>query len=150
MAGFYTLNTCQVCQQEQPQDYFRSGRSTCRSCERERRRSWYAALDVKPHKRPEVKAYFSEWYAANSASVKDSAKTLAKANPNKRTEIVKNNLRTQRSRLSDAYVRRTISESTGVKAEQIPKPLVDAQRELLKIKRELKNNGNLHTANGNI
>ena len=47
-------------------------------------------------------------------------------------------MRRQRNKLNDAYVRRMLAQSVGLKAADIPQPLVEAQRELLKIKRYIR------------
>ena len=44
-----------------------------------------------------------------------------------------------RDTLADCYVRRIMAQRLGIKGSDIPQTLVEAQRELMKLKRELKN-----------
>ncbi len=44
-----------------------------------------------------------------------------------------------RDTLHDVYVRRVMAQHLGIKGSEIPQTLVDAQRELMKLKRELMN-----------
>jgi len=44
-----------------------------------------------------------------------------------------------RDTLHDCYVRRVMAQRLGVKGSELPQTLVDAQRELMKLKRELMN-----------
>ncbi|MFN3376341.1 MAG: hypothetical protein ACK40S_07305 [Burkholderiaceae bacterium] len=110
----------------------------CLACEHARRREWYAAQTVKPYQRPEMKAYYRQWYAANAESVKARAVDWAKANPDKRRDVCRENMIRQRNKLNDGYVRRMLAASIGLRAADIPQPLVEAQRELLKIKRYIR------------
>ena len=73
--------------QTKPADAYRGTRSACRECENARRREWYAARAVKPYQRPEMKAYYRQWYAANAESVKARAVEWTKANPDKRRDV---------------------------------------------------------------
>lgn len=143
--------TCITCKQDKTEESYRAKRGQCRECERERQRAWYAKQKIKPHQRPEMKQYFQRWYAnegksikqrwrdSNSEVIKKRAKEWAKANPVKRRSISKENMLRQREKLSNAYVRRMLAESLGLKSGDIPQQLVDVQRELLKLKRELRN-----------
>ncbi|MFN3375495.1 MAG: hypothetical protein ACK40S_02940 [Burkholderiaceae bacterium] len=132
------MKPCRTCNQSQPLEAYRGTRSMCLACERARRREWYAAQTVKPHQREEMKSYYRQWYASNAESVKARAVEWAKANPDKRRDVCRENMARQRGKLSDAYVRRMLAKSVGLKAEAIPQPLVEAQRELLKIKRYIR------------
>lgn len=129
------MKTCRTCNQTKPADAYRGTRSSCRECEKARRREWYAAQDVKPYQRPEMKAYYRQWYAANAESVKARAVEWTKANPGKRRDVCRENTARQRAKLSDAYVRRMLAQEMGLRCKDVPQPLVEAQRELLKIKR---------------
>jgi len=130
--------TCRTCQQAKPLDAYRGTRSKCLACEHASKRAWYAAQAIKPHQTPEGKAYFRDWYAANAESVKARAVEWAKANPDKRREVCRENMARQRGKLNDAYVRRMLAQSIGLQSASIPQPLVEAQRELLKIKRYIR------------
>ena len=131
------MKTCATCKQEKPADDYRGKRGDCRECEREKHRAWYAKQEVKPHTKPEIKAYWRKWYEQNSGSVKVRAVTWTKANPEKRLAVCKVNMRRQREKLADCYVRRVIAASAGLKAEHIPQTLVEVQRELMKLKRAI-------------
>lgn len=134
------MKTCRICTQARPLEAYRGARSACRECENAARRAWYAAQHVKPHQRQAVKAYYRHWYSANAESVKARAVEWTKANPDKRREVCRENMARQRAKLSNAYVRRMLAASMGLKAADVPQPLVDAQRELLKIKRYIREN----------
>lgn len=126
---------CVKCQQDRPPEAYRGTRKTCLACENTRKREWYAAQSIKPHQREDMKTYYRQWYAANAETIKARAVEWQKANPDKRRTVQRENMARQRNRLSDAYVRRMLAQSIGLKAAEIPQPLVEAQRELLKIKR---------------
>lgn len=132
------MKQCRICNQTKPADAYRGTRSACRECEKARRREWYAEQAVKPYQRAEMKAYYRQWYAANAESVKARAVEWTKANPDKRRDVCRENTARQRAKLTDAYVRRMLAASIGLKAADIPQPLVEVQRELLKIKRCLR------------
>lgn len=132
------MKACRTCNQPKPDDAYRGTRSMCLACEHARKREWYAAQAIKPHQREDMKAYYSQWYAANAETVKDRAVKWAKANPDKRRDVCRQNMARQRGKLNDAYVRRMLAQSIGLKAADIPQPLVEAQRELLKIKRYIR------------
>jgi len=129
------MKACRTCNELKPADAYRGTRSACRECERASRREWYAAQAAKPYQRPEMKAYYRQWYAAHAESVKARAVEWTKANPDKRRDVCRENMARQRGKLNDAYVRRMLAQSIGLKAADIPQSLVEAQRELLKIKR---------------
>lgn len=132
------MKTCRTCNQSKPLDSYRGTRSMCLACEAARRRAWYADQPVKPHQTAEGKQYFQNWYAANAEHVKASAVQWAKDNPDKRGDICRENMARQRQKLNDAYVRRMLAQSIGLKSAEIPQPLVEVQRELLKIKRYIR------------
>ena len=128
---------CRTCKSEKPATAYRGTRSECKACESARRRAWYAAQPVKPHQTTEGAAYYRAWYEANAEVVKARAVAWTGANPDKRREVCKENMARQRDKLSTAYVRRMLAASVGLKAADIPLPLVEAQRELLKLKRAI-------------
>lgn len=132
------MKTCRTCNQSKPLNAYRGTRSMCLACENARRREWYAAQTVKPYQREDMKAYYREWYAAHYDEVKARAVEWAKANPDKRRNVCRENMARQRNKLNDAYVRRMLAQSIGLKAKAIPQSLVEAQRELLKIKRYIR------------
>lgn len=43
------MKTCRTCNQTKPADAYRGTRSSCRECEKARRRERYAAQAVKPY-----------------------------------------------------------------------------------------------------
>jgi hypothetical protein len=132
------MKTCRTCNQAKPSAAYRGTRSMCLACEHARKRDWYAAQSVKPHQTAEGKQYFQDWYAANAERVKANAVQWAKANPGKRRDICRENMARQRQKLNNAYVRRMLAQSIGLKAADMPQPLVEVQRELLKIKRYIR------------
>ena len=132
------MKTCRTCNQAKPPAADRGTRSMCLACEHARKRAWYAAQSVKPHQTAEGKQYSHDWYAANAEHVKASAVQWAKANPDKRRDVCRENMSRQRQKINNAYVRRMLAQSIGLKAADIPQPLVDVQRELLKIKRHIR------------
>lgn len=87
-----------------------------------------------------MNAYYRQWYAAHAESLKARAVEWTKANPDKRRDVCRKNTARQRAKLSDAYVRRMLAQSMGLTASDIPQQLVEVQRELLKIKRYLREN----------
>jgi hypothetical protein len=135
------VKICITCKQEKPEDAFREKRGDCRECERAKHRAWYAKQETKPYEREELKVYWKKWYKANSGDVKRRAVEWAKKNPGKRHVICLENMRRQREKLCDAYVRRMLAASVGLKSRDMPQQLVEVQRELLKLKRELRNDG---------
>jgi ABC-type nitrate/sulfonate/bicarbonate transport system substrate-binding protein len=132
------MKTCRSCNEAKPLDAYRGTRSICLACEHARKREWYAAQATKPHQRGDMKAYYRQWYAANAETVKARAVEWQKANPDKRRDVCRENMARQRGKLNDNYVRRMLAQSIGLKAADIPQPLVEAQRELLKIKRYIR------------
>ena len=70
--------------------------------------------------------------------MKARAVAWTQANPEKRRDVNRENMAHQRGKLTDAYVRRMLAQSIGLKATDIPQSLVEAQRELLKIKRHIR------------
>lgn len=132
------MKTCRICNQTKPADAYRGTRSACRECENARHREWYAAQAIKPHQREDMRAYYRQWYAANAESVKARAVEWTKANQDKRRDVCRENMARQRGKLTDAYVRRMLAQSIGLKSADVPQPLVEAQRELLKIKRYIR------------
>lgn len=132
------MKNCRTCNKKKPAEDYRGNRSMCLSCEYARKREWYAAQTVKPHQREDMKAYYRQWYENNAETVKARAVEWQKANPDKRRDVCRENMARQRAKMSDAYVRRMLAQSVGLKAGSIPQPLVEVQRELLKIKRYLR------------
>jgi len=129
--------TCRTCKGAKPATAYRGTRSECQACENQRRRAWYAAQPVKPHQTAEGAAYYRAWYEANAEAVKARALAWTAANPEKRRDVCKENMARQRDKLSTAYVRRMLAASVNLKAKDIPDALVEAQRELLKLKRAI-------------
>ena len=132
------MKPCCKCNESKPPEAYRGNRKMCRACEAIRKHEWYMAQAVKPHEREDRKAYYREWYKAHAAEVKARAKEWAKNNPDKRREICRVNMERQRKNLIDAYVRRMLAQTHELKAADIPQPLVEVQRELLKLKRYLR------------
>jgi hypothetical protein len=129
---------CVKCQQDKPSEAYRGTRKMCRACEAARKRDWYMAQTIKPHQREDMRAYYRQWYSANADTIKARATEWQKENPEKRRNVCRENMARQRQKLNDAYVRRMLAASVGLKAADIPGPLVEVQRELLKLKRYLR------------
>lgn len=132
------MKACRTCQQSKPADAYRGTRSMCLACEHARKRAWYAAQAVKPHQTEQGQAYYSNWYSTNAEFVKARAVEWTKANPDKRRDVCRENMARQRGKLNNAYVRRMLAQSIGLQSADIPQPLVEAQRELLKVKRYIR------------
>lgn len=132
------MKPCRICTQTKPLEAYRGTRSACRECENASHRAWYAAQPVKPHQRMAVKAYYRNWYAANAESVKARAVKWTKANPDKRRDVCRENMRRDRAKLGERYVRRMLAQEMRLRCKDIPQPLVEVQRELLKIKRYIR------------
>lgn len=132
------MKICRTCHRVKPPEAYRGTRSMCLACEASRKRAWYAKQSVKPHQTTEGNQYYKDWYVANAERVKAKAVQWAKDNPKKRGMVCKENMARQRAKLADAYVRRMLAQSVGLKAADIPQPLVEAQRELIKIKRYIR------------
>lgn len=132
------MKTCRTCNQPKPPDSYRGTRTMCLACEHARRRQWYAAQTIKPYRKEDMKAYYRQWYAANAEAVKARSVDWTKANPDKRRDVCRENMARQRNKLNDAYVSRMLAQSIGLKSAEIPQSLVEAQRELLKIKRYIR------------
>ena len=132
------MKTCRTCAVAKPADAYRIYRNVCRECENARTRKWYLAQEIKPHQRDDMKAYYRDWYAANAQSVKARAAEWNKAHPIERAAVCRENMRRNRNQLGDRYVRRMLAQEIGVRSAEIPQPLVEAQRELLKIKRYIR------------
>jgi len=130
-----TVKECRTCKEQKPEDAFRPKRCDCRDCEREKHRAWYEAN--RESELPKIRERSARLYQQTPDVWKRNATAWSKANPQKRGEICKENMRRQRVKLADAYVRRMLAASIGVKAAQVPQQLVEVQRELLKLKREL-------------
>lgn len=135
--------TCSSCGHTKAAEEFRptpagNRRAKCKVCERAEHRARYAAMEEKPHQRPDMKAYYLAWYAKNRARLIARAAAYNQAHPNMRRDVCRENMRRDRARLGDRYVRRMLAQEMGLRSKDIPQPLVDAQRELLNIKRYLK------------
>ena len=135
--------TCSSCGHTKAADEFRptpagNRRAKCKDCERAKHRARYAAMKEKPHQRPEMKAYYRAWYAKNRDRLIAKATAYTQAHPEMRRDVCRENMRRDRARLGDRYVRRMLAQEIGLRSKDIPQPLVEAQRELMNIKRYLK------------
>ena len=74
------------------------------------------------------------WQKANSEKSRAIKQKWKTAHPDK----VKADQQRQRDNLSNNYLRRKISQHTTMKSGDIPQALVDAHRELLRLKRALR------------
>lgn len=107
----------------------------CRACESLQRQTLNAARGFKPHQTAKVQAYQRAYYKRNAELIKARAVEWAKANPDKRREICRVNMDRQRKKLTNGYLRRMLAQGVGLKSQDIPQSLADAQKELLKLKR---------------
>jgi len=73
------------------------------------------------------------WRTENRARSNAIKAKYKAANPDK----VKAQAKKERDTLTEGYVRRKIAQVYSIPNAQIPEPLVDAHRELLKLKREI-------------
>ena len=91
-----------------------------------------------------------KWQSKNRDSQKENRLRYAKSEKGKacysryrKTEFYKVAAKRKRDHyrdtLHDCYVRRIMAQHLGIKGSEIPQVLVDAQRELMKLKRELMN-----------
>lgn len=155
------MKTCRCCQTAKPADqYSLDRRSTdglawrCKTCAAEHHRAWYAS------NRSRVIAKVNQWQQANPERaaarkkayaqrhpdrIKASATAYARSekarqrqreNPNRRAYTTQRN-RESIANLTDPYIRRLLSQNTQLSTTEIPQPLVEAHRELLKLKRAI-------------
>jgi hypothetical protein len=130
------MKTCRTCNEAKPADAYRGTRSMCLACENARRMERYRAN--RETEIASMKLRNRTMYERRRDELIAKATEWNKANPNKRNAICKDNMRRQREKLTNGYVRRMLAQSMGLLAADIPQPLVEAQRELLKIKRYIR------------
>lgn len=132
------MKTCIHCKQSKPLEAFRKeprmvgGRENgCKDCHNERRRARYTANPTptlvtngkwRRSNQDKLNAYSREW-----RNRLDVNRRTAK----RRMEI---------EGLADSYIKQLLSNDGAVRHADIPQKLVEAQRELLKIKRYLREN----------
>ena len=91
-----------------------------------------------------------KWQAENREAQKENRLRYAKSEKGKacfarhrQTDAYKTRAKRKRDHykdtLHDCYVRRVMAQHLGIKGSELPQTLVDAQRELMKLKRELMN-----------
>ena len=130
------MKTCIHCQHSKPLEAFRKaprmvdGRENgCKDCHNERRRARYqadpsATLAVNKKwaqaNRDKLRAYAFDWR---------NRQDVNRRTARRRTEI---------EGLSDSYIRQLLSNEGAIRHSDIPQPMVEAQRELLKIKRYIR------------
>lgn len=132
------MKNCIHCRQSKPLEAFRGSRSKCKACENARRMERYQAN--REHEIASMKQRNRAMYERRRDELIAKATAWNKANPEKRNAICKENMRKQREKLTDSYVRRMLAQSIGLQSAHIPQSLVQAQRELLKIKRYIREN----------
>ena len=130
------MKTCIHCQQAKPLEAFRKsarmigGRENgCKDCHNERRRARYQADPSA------TLATNRKWHQANREKLNVHSREW-------RNRLVVNR-RTAKRRaeiegLADSYIRQLLSNDGAIRHGDIPQPLVEAQRELLKIKRYIR------------
>ena len=132
------MKTCIQCQQPNPLEDFRGSRSKCKACDNARRMERYQAN--RENEIASMKQRNRAMYERRRDELIAKATAWNKANPDKRNAICKENMRRQREKLTDSYVRRMLAQSIGLRSAHIPQPLVEAHRELLKLKRYIREN----------
>lgn len=101
----------------------------CKSCKRERNRARYNADKKAAYQR--TRAYIlAHPERAKAHKQKSAVKMRDQERMRRRAEIAE---------LGDSYVRQLFCEGNGLSHTDIPQCLVDARRELIKLKRALKN-----------
>jgi len=129
------MKNCTNCGEIKPLEEYRPHRGECKRCQDAKRMIRYWA-----NRAAEIAAMKTRnpaMYQRRAAVIKERSAAWAKANPEKRRDICKENMRRQRANLSNGYVRRMLAESIGLNSTQIPESLVTVQRELLKLKRAI-------------
>lgn len=130
------MKTCIHCHQEKPLEFFRKSKrmiggreNGCKDCHNERRRARYqaepsATLVVNKKwcqaNREKLNTYHREWRNRSGLNHRTARR---------RVEI---------EGLADSYVRQLLSNNGTLNHQDIPQPLVEVQRELLKLKRYLR------------
>lgn len=121
------MKRCTKCGKRKKRDAFQkdSSKSTglrfeCKTCASTRNRGRYAT---------------DSRYRRRKTAI---AKKWANANPERRKSYTRNCMRRQCQSLSDAYIRAKIAHRSGIPCAAIPKELVEAKREQLKLHRLLK------------
>ena len=130
------MKTCIHCQQFKPLDAFRKsarmigGRENgCKDCHNERRRARYQADPSA------TLATNRKWFQANREKLNAYHREWRNGlDVNRRTT----KRRTEIEGLADSYIRQLLSNDGAIRHADIPQPLVEAQRELLKIKRYIR------------
>ena len=130
------MKTCRTCNQSKPADAYRGTRSMCKACQNAKRMERYQAN--RETEIASMKLRNMAMYERRRDELIAKATDWNKANPDKRRDVCRENMRRQRDKLTSGYVRRMLAQSIGLKAADIPQPLVEAQRELLKIKRYIR------------
>lgn len=123
---------CNRCKENKPESAMRKDKGryyVCKACHNERRRCLYANNPERTLKQN------SAWARANRDALNKYTRIWRmRLGQNYRTAKRKNEI----NGLADTYVRQLLAGGV-VKHGDVPKCLVDAHRELLKLKRELRN-----------
>ena len=155
------MKTCSTCKELKPLFEFSKDKKAkdglcyrCKVCSKSRMQDWYAAnrdrLIAKARTNeladPEkAKQRKREYAARHPDRVRESNRKYA-AKPDvrerqrqdpRRLAYLKTRGKETRENLADEYVRRVMAQKLSITGSQIPQELVDAQREVMKIKRYL-------------
>ena len=91
-------------------------------------------------KLPELLAHLANWHVCETCVELDKSSASQKA-----SEYYQNNKEHYRklhvsykTKLSDSYVANCVADGTSLKGKDIPKPLVQAKRQYMKVNREIK------------
>lgn len=93
-----------------------------------------ASIEWKKRNPQKVQELNKKRYEQNRCELISYAIKRRKDDPN-RLEIAKRHSKRARDNLYDSYVRRSLAQYMKIKGSEIPKQLVEAHRELIKLKR---------------
>lgn len=155
------MKPCPSCQQAKPVTAFsKDSRAKdglawrCKDCAHQHHRQWYEA------NRERVIARVTEWSQANPEAVAAKKRAYVERHPERkkasqrryytkpevlarqranpvRQAATRQRNRVTREQLSDGYVRRVMAQHLSIAGSDLPQPLVDAHREVMRIKRYL-------------
>jgi hypothetical protein len=83
---------------------------------------------------PERRKETSRRYGQKPETLKRSRQLAARPEQRQKAKVLRDHYR---DTLHDCYVRRVMAQRLGMRGSELPQTLVDAQRELMKLKREL-------------
>lgn len=81
-------------------------------------------------------------YSKNPEKSKEATTNWRNKNRRRFNENNRKNLKAQRDRMNDTYIKRTLYQGTSLKSADIPEALIEAKREQIKLKRLIKDMSN--------